>query len=95
MRKLVGVSRRTDTVVNLCHVCHMAVVGLVQVSSIPACLEVNLCTQTVDAHTRVSGQVGRLRTTLGRQTGVADGIGDRSVTVLGTSPSHARLIGGS
>ena len=54
MREHERMGRRTDSVIDLGQMCNMAVVGFVQVLTIPASLEVDLSAKTTDTHARIS-----------------------------------------
>jgi hypothetical protein len=95
VRKHVRVCWGTNSVVDLVHVCNMAVVGFVRVLTVPTSLEVNLGTQTVDTQTRIGRQARCLWDAVCAQTSKTDGIRDRPIRIGCVSPSHARLIGRS
>ena len=70
-------SCRTDTIVQTRHVLHMAVIGLVQILTVPAGLEMDLGTETVD--TASTRHVWLLRARPYIQAGEAHTIRNRTV----------------
>ena len=68
---------RADAVVQVGHVFHVAVVGFVQVDAVPAGLEVDLCSQAVDA--AGSSHARLLFAWRGVQASKADSVGFRTL----------------